>query len=207
MQAEAAAETTEEDLNNNTEEIVDATMMSDSAEGEQGMTVQDTITAGVEYKYKGIGSADYPFQGTIKGVVPANFKVGYSFFGGLSSKAVISMNGGNILSLTWCGDGTVPMLAGTYQFDETKDVGHMLPAIKITGDSSGVLGSLIGTIKEVENVKNQTLHIEKDIVTYTDGVKVNVVPVSGNAGLICNTLESGNLHIGNYWIQRLNLKV
>ena len=64
----------------------------------------------------------------------------------------------------------------------------MLPAIKITGDSSGVLGSLIGTIKEVENVKNQTLHIEKDIVTYTDGVKVNVVPVSGNAGLICNTL-------------------
>lgn len=198
MQAEAAAETTEEDLNNNTEEIVDATMMSDSAEGEQGMTVQDTITAGVEYKYKGIGSADYPFQGTIKGVVPANFKVGYSFFGGLSSKAVISMNGGNILSLTWCGDGTVPMLAGTYQFDETKDVGHMLPAIKITGDSSGVLGSLIGTIKEVENVKNQTLHIEKDIVTYTDGVKVNVVPVSGNAGLICNTLESGNLHIGNY---------
>lgn len=66
MQAEAAAETTEEDLNNNTEEIVDATMMSDSAEGEQGMTVQDTITAGVEYKYKGIGSADYPFQGTTK---------------------------------------------------------------------------------------------------------------------------------------------
>ena len=198
MQAEAAAETTEEDLNNNTEEIVDATMMSDSAEGEQDMTVQDTITAGVEYKYKGIGSADYPFQGIINGEAPANFKVGYSFFGGLSSKAVISMNSGTILSLTWCGDGTVPMLAGTYQFDEAEEGEHVLPAIKITGDSSGVLGSLIGTIKEAEKVEDQTLCIGKDVVTYTDGVKVNAAPVSGNAGLICNTLESGNLHIGSY---------
>lgn len=162
-------------------------------------TTQDTdqniamqsITAGQDYVFKGIGTADALFEGSIANAT-SSITVAYTFFGGLSSKAKIKTP----LSVIWAGkDSSMPMAVSVYQFDSSPSEGssHTLP-IKITGTTT--MGSLIGTVQATANFENQILNIEKDTVTY--GSNEVSIDSDTNAGLICNSLKGGSICLNGY---------
>ena len=151
-------------------------------------------TASREYTFQGIGSATELFEGQIDGNI-GSIKVNHTFFGGLSSKAEIN-NGSSKLNIAWCGDGTVPMIAGVYQFDSEKEDGHSLP-VSIKKDSkTSAMGSLLGVVKASTGMEKQVLVIDDKVVAYEDA-SVEVTS-SENAGLICNTLKNGTIRLNGY---------
>ena len=152
------------------------------------------VVAGEAYSYQGLGTAEYPFRGTIKGNVNA-ISVDTSFFGGLSSNAVVNLSSASN-TITWCGDGTSPIIARVYQFDNSGD-GHTLPVKVKKGDTATAMGGLLGTVKEANDITDQVLKIGADIVNY-EGASVNATATAGNVGLICNTLESGTICLDDY---------
>ena len=138
-------------------------------------------TADQDYTYQGLGSADATFQGKITGQTPS-IKANTTIFKGLSSSATVD----KVRSIEWSGDGTAPMLADTYVLED--DAEHGIP-FKFTKGN----GSLIETVK---STGNGTLVI-KDEVTYETAVTVRS-SATANAGLICNTLESGTIKLAGY---------
>lgn len=101
-----------------------------------------------------------PFEGTITGQINS-LKIDHAFFGGLSSKATVSL--GNAV-LEWCGDGTQPMIAGVYQFASSGV--HSLPIAVKYGDKMTSMGSLIGIVQASSGFENETLNIGNSIVNY-----------------------------------------
>ena len=157
---------------------------------------QDSDLKGVSYNggtyfYKGIGSSDAPFAGSLT-ISVGNINFCAPFFGGLSSSATISVTG----TLYWAGDGNVPMIADTYVMEGDGTAEHTLPirvqAQAQTGGeqaATATMGSLLGTVRG-----GGTLAIG-DVVNYTNASEVTASSSDGNAGLICNTLESGTIKI------------
>lgn len=160
---------------------------------DQSATTETKVVADQEYTYQGIGDADHPFQGTITGQTPV-ITANTTIFGGLSSKATVD----RAFSVTWSGDGTTPMLAGVYVLeggnDSTGTKTHSMPTIKF----SNGMGSLIGTVKASDGHTDEILKIDSAVVTYADEVTVGSSTSTENAGLICNTLESGIVELDEY---------
>ena len=140
------------------------------------------------YTYLGLGSAEFPFKGTITGQTPA-IKTNTTLFRGISSKADINNN----LSVEWQGDGTKPMFAETYllESDGTKS-DRTIPITFTSGK-----GSLLGTVKKAPDVTDACLTIG-NVVTYQDTVQAGSPTSNDNIGLICNTLESGTIKLDGY---------
>ena len=102
------------------------------------------------------------------------------------------------LAITWVGDGSVPFLANGYVFQDQKTDGHTLPTLCFTAGENHVLGSIFCTVKaDDDQCKNEILTINGANVAYNNAT-VKVSPASGNAGLICNTLQSGNICLDGY---------
>lgn len=151
--------------------------------------------ASQDYTYLGLGSAEFPFKGTITGQTPP-IKTNTTLFRGISSNARIEKN----FSVEWKGDetkpqgdGTKPMFAEMYvlESDGTKSDG----TIPITFTSGN--GSLLGTVREASEVTNACLTIG-NVVTYQDKVQAGSSTSNDNIGLICNTLESGTIKLDGY---------
>lgn len=164
-------------------------------------TQTETVVAARDYTFQGIGTEKVPFEGSITGS-SIQLSVDNTFFGGLSSKATIALtssgssDGNSNLSLTWCGDGTKPMVAGVYQFDSSVDGGHTLPVEISCGESASGAGSLLGIVKaSTKDFQNETLNIGDKVVSY--GAK-KITASSANAGAICNTLETGTICLKGY---------
>lgn len=158
---------------------------------ENPVEAQSAVLTSQEYTFQGIGTADVPFEGTITGQINS-LKIDHTFFGGLSSKATVSL--GNAV-LEWCGDGTQPMIAGVYQFASSGV--HSLPIAVKYGDKMTSMGSLIGIVQASSGFENETLNIGNSIVNY-GSKKVVLSSATGNAGIICNTLKSGNICLDGY---------
>ena len=173
---------------------------SDESVAEEDAESKETtsVTAPREYTFRGFGTKEIPFQGRITGIRPSALYVDHTFFCGLSSKATAIL-GGSPLQITWQGKGDIPMIADFYQFDDDeKTDGHELP-ITVKGDSNGTMGSLIGTVKSADTITApQKLSIKNNIVDYNNASAVAVATSEGNAGLICNTLESGSICLDGY---------
>ena len=143
---------------------------------------------GDEYEFRGIGDEDNPFHGTINSTGINKIQVNRTFFGGLRSDVSI----GNAIKIVWDGDGSVPMLAGTYVISGTGE--YKLPenlSIESAEANTVKMGGLIGTVKCADPTASGTL-VLGSFVSYKN-VAVNVA--NGNAGLICNTLESGAIRL------------
>ena len=192
-------ETQESDIpdetNQSAEEIMQETASDVPEETSDDNTASQTkVVAGQEYTFQGIGTADVPFQGTITGqAVPVS--IDRAFFGGLSSKARFNLTGNADLSLYWCGDGIKPMIADVYQFDSTSENGHSIPVTVKKGTGITSMGSLFGTVQEADGVENQTLILTT--APEYDGTETKISSAD-NAGLICNTLKSGNICLDGY---------
>lgn len=147
-----------------------------------------TASASQDYTYLGLGSAEFPFRGTITGQTPAII-TNTTLFRGISSQATIDNN----LSVEWQGDGTKPMFAEMYvlESDGTKSDG----TIPITFKSGN--GSLLGTVRKASEVTNACLTIG-NVVTYQAEVQAGSSTSNDNIGLICNTLESGTIKLDGY---------
>ena len=158
---------------------------------ENPVEAQSAVLTSQEYTFQGIGTADVPFEGTITGQINS-LKIDHAFFGGLSSKATVSL--GNAV-LEWCGDGTQPMIVGVYQFASSGV--HSLPIAVKYGDKMTSMGSLIGIVQASSRFENETLNIGNSIVNY-GSKKVVLSSATGNAGIICNTLKSGNICLDGY---------
>ena len=206
--AASAEQTTEETQDTaQTDESQDTatTENVETASQDETAVQAGSATTAQEYTFKGIGTSEVPFCGQITGNVKI-IKTATSFFGGLSSNAQITVTNNDTtktMELTWCGDGTKPMIADTYQFDNvSSDGNHSLP-VTVVGDSSEgvVMGSLFGTIQEKEDVTGQTLTIGK-MATYNNVTVKDSEPdaddVSHNAGLICRNLKSGGICLDGY---------
>ena len=181
---------------------------SDESVAEEDAESKETtsVTAPREYTFRGFGTKDVPFQGKITGIRPSALYVDHTFFCGLSSKATAIL-GGSPLQITWQGKGDIPMIADFYQFDDEKTDGHELP-ITVKGDSNGTMGSLIGTVKSADTITApQKLSIKNNIVDYNNASAVAVATSEGNAGLICNTLESGSICLDGYSFTNSNYTV
>lgn len=181
---------------------------SDESVAEEDAESKETtsVTAPREYTFRGFGTKEIPFQGRITGIRPSALYVDHTFFCGLSSKATAIL-GGSPLQITWQGKGDIPMIADFYQFDDEKTDGHELP-ITVKGDSNGTMGSLIGTVKSADTITApQKLSIKNNIVDYNNASAVAVATSEGNAGLICNTLESGSICLDGYSFQNSNYTV
>ena len=166
---------------------------------ENPVEAQSAVLTSQEYTFQGIGTADVPFEGTITGKINS-LKIDHTFFGGLSSKATVSLGNADApLVLEWCGDGTQPMIAGVYQFaSNANDSGaHSLPIAVKYGDKMKSMGSLIGIVQASIGFENETLNIGNSIVNY-GSEKVELSSATGNAGIICNTLKSGNICLDGY---------
>lgn len=143
---------------------------------------------GDEYEFRGIGDEDNPFHGTINSIGINKIQVNRTFFGGLRSDASI----GNAIKIVWDGDGSVPMLAGTYVISGTgEDKWQENLSIESVEANTVKMGGLIGTVKCADPTASGTL-VLGSFVSYKN-VAVNVS--NGNAGLICNTLESGAIRL------------
>ena len=147
-----------------------------------------TASASQDYTYLGLGSAEFPFKGTITGQEPA-IKTNTTLFRGISSNAKIEKN----FSVEWKGDGTKPMFAEMYvlESDGTKSDG----TIPITFKSGN--GSLLGTVRQASEGTNACLTIG-NVVTYQAEVQAGSSTSNDNIGLICNTLESGTIKLDGY---------
>lgn len=183
---------------------------SDESVTEEDAESKETtsVTAPREYTFRGFGTKDVPFQGQITGIKPAAVYVDHTFFDGLSSTATTSLGENeDLLQITWQGKGDIPMIADFYQFDDEKTDGHELP-ITVKGDSNGTMGSLIGTVKRADTITApQKLSIKNNIVDYNNASAVAVAISEGNAGLICNTLESGSICLDGYSFPNSNYTV
>ena len=143
---------------------------------------------GDEYEFRGIGDEDNPFHGTINSPGINKIQVNQTFFGGLRSDVSI----GNAIKIVWDGDGSVPMLAGTYVISGTgEDKWQENLSIESVEADTVKMGGLIGTVKCADPTASGTL-VLGSFVSYKN-VAVNVS--NGNAGLICNTLESGAIRL------------
>ena len=163
---------------------------------------EETVTAGCDYTFIGIGTADVPFRGKITGQ-NIILTVNRAFWGGMSSETEISVTGGK-LTLSWAGDEKSPMIADVYQFDAAASDGHSLPvsvssSVKtVSGQKTTYnMGSLIGIVRAETGLETEYLNITGSEVNYTEGT-VCVSASTGNAGLICNTLESGKICLNGY---------
>ena len=121
----------------------------------------------------------------------------------MSSETEISVTGGK-LTLSWAGDEQSPMIADVYQFDAAASDGHSLPvsvssSVKtVSGQKTTYnMGSLIGIVRAETGLETEYLNITGSEVNYTEGT-VCVSASTGNAGLICNTLESGKICLNGY---------
>lgn len=143
---------------------------------------------GDEYEFRGIGDEANPFHGTLNSTGINKIQVNQTFFGGLRSGASI----GNAIKIVWDGDGSVPMLAGTYVMDGAEEckLSENLSVESAEADTVK-MGGLIGTVKCADTTAPGTL-VLGSFVSYKN-VAVNVS--NGNAGLICNTLESGTIRL------------
>lgn len=190
---------------------LETTDETDATQGEESVQ-NETVIAGQEYTFQGICNANVPFQGEVSGSVNI-IKLDNTFFGGLSSLAKISVKNNDsqtAMELTWCGDGTKPMIAGVYQFDSetdsstddittddsgnSSDNNHNFP-VTIKGNTEATMGSLIGIVQEADGVTDQTLTIGK-VANYN--ATVNAELNTGNAGLICGTLKGGTISLDGY---------
>lgn len=136
------------------------------------------------YTYLGLGSAEFPFKGTITGQTPA-IKTNTTLFRGISSKADINNN----LSVEWQGDGTKPMFAEMYVLENNRTI----PITFTLGN-----GSLLGTVRQASEGTNACLTIG-NVVTYKDNkAQAGSSTSNDNIGLICNTLESGTIKLEGY---------
>ena len=160
-------------------------------------------------EFIGLGTEEYPFRGTITGAIQTY--TSRAFFHVLSSKATISRTNGANWGFYWCGDGSAAMIADTYILEGPADAQNQnseagtenatevtLP-VSVQVCTNGyntkkTMGSLFGVVKAEEKHKNDTLKIG-NIATYT-GATVKATS-SANAGLICGTLESGNITIAS----------
>ena len=167
---------------NLTQVVAKGTDLSEYIKSNGMSATGQTVTASQDYSYQGLGNENVPFSGTIEGQTPA-IKANTTIFGGLSSSARVKQ----ALSIGWSGDGTVPMLAGTYVLADADE--HEIPISFTSGT-----GSLIGTVK---TNSTGTLKIS-DKVSYANAVTVGSEKSTDNAGLICNTLESGNIVLDGY---------
>ena len=182
-------------------EVQDTEATTDGASGEE-VQAQSTdsaaatgtaVGAAQDYTYKSLGTEAFPFRGGITGQTPT-IKLDKPFFGVLSSIATVQQQ----LAITWVGDGSVPFLANGYVFQDQKTDGHTLPTLCFTAGENHVLGSIFGTVKaDDDQCKNEILTINGANVAYNNAT-VKVSPASGNAGLICNTLQSGNICLDGY---------
>lgn len=197
--SENEAEALQEDVNNSEE--TRENLQNETSE--QDAVAAASVKAEKEYTFQGIGSPECPFQGEIQGT-SVTFQINRAFFGGVSSKAKINMGGSATegkLFLSWVGDGTVPMLADMYQFDSKLDNGHVLN-VKISAgkksEEKAVMGTLIGDVQAGKGFSDEILNIDGTVVDYKDAEKIEAVSSTGNAGLICNTLKSGNICLNGY---------
>ena len=213
--ATVASDSKEQAENNSVENSTQGEQSSTESNDAQATNEQDdslnegtvqtgNVTAGEEYTFKGIGSADYPFCGKITGQ-RLSWKLDRPFFEGLSSNAVF-FESEDKLKLLWSGDGTKPMIATVYQLDPITLVDDNSPENSLSHDLSvyvslasdnTTMGCLIGTVRASAGCEKDILNIG-DVSSYT-GATVNVLSSSlnKNSGLICNVLESGNIHISN----------
>ena len=143
---------------------------------------------GDTYEFRGIGDENHPFCGKIESTGITKIQTNTTFFGGLSADAKVA----NAIKIVWDGDGSVPMLAGTYVISGTGE--YKLPenlSIESAEADTVKMGGLIGTVKCADPTASGTL-VLGSFVSYKN-VAVNVS--NGNAGLICNTLESGAIRL------------
>lgn len=184
-----------------TDIIVEANELAEQEDS--SATVTTKIIAGQDYTFLGLGTEEIPFAGTIQGAAPTSLKVDRSFFGGLSSNAKVSTTS---FVITWCGGGDQPMIANVYQFDSSiEETNHILP-VTVKGDSTGTMGSLIGTVREAQGVTGYTLTI-RNVATYSGAKAISATSSSGNAGLICNTLESGTICLDGFVFPTANYNI
>lgn len=174
-------------------EVQDTEATTDGASEEEVQAQSTDSAAAQDYTYQSLGTEAFPFQGRITGQIPT-IKLDKPFFGVLSSSATVQQQ----LEITWVGDGSVPFLANGYVFQDQKTDGHTLPTLCFTAGENHVLGSILGTVKaDDDQCKNEILTINGANVAYNNAT-VKVSPASGNAGLICNTLQSGNICLDGY---------
>ena len=144
---------------------------------------------GQKYKYAGIGTADCPFMGTLSA---GQITTDTTLFGGISSEAKVNIN------LIWTGDGSKPFYAQQYVFADADS--HSLfnntdstTSVEVSVADGKTIGSLIGTVSGQAG----TLIIGND-VKYPAKKEQIAVNSSGNAGLICNTLEKGTIQLDGF---------
>lgn len=144
---------------------------------------------GQKYKYAGIGTADCPFMGALSA---GQITTDTTLFGGISSEAKVNIN------LIWTGDGSKPFYAQQYVFADADS--HSLfnntdstTNVTVSVADGKTIGSLIGTVSGQAG----TLKIGKG-VEYPAKKEQIAVNSSGNAGLICNTLEAGTIQLDGF---------
>ena len=140
------------------------------------LTTSVTGPDGQQYTFVGFGNETAPFEGAITGQKPV-IKANRAIFGGLSSKASVVAG----QQINWAGDGSTPMLADTYVLADGATAS--LP-VTFTNGTGAIIGKVMGS---------GTLQIGGQI-TYRDSVSVTG---ASNAGLICNTLESGSIQVAD----------
>lgn len=144
---------------------------------------------GQKYKYAGIGTADCPFMGNLSA---GQITTDTTLFGGISSQAKVNIN------LIWTGDGSKPFYAQQYVFADAESYSlfnntDSTTSVTVSVADGKTIGSLIGTVSG----KAGTLKIGSG-VTYPAKKEQVVVNSSGNAGLICNTLEAGTIQLDGF---------
>ena len=147
-------------------------------------------SASQDYTYLGLGSAEFPFKGTITGQEPA-IKTNTTLFRGIFSNAKIEKN----FSVEWKGDGSKPQENGTKPMFAEMYVLESDGTIPITFTSGN--GSLLGTVRQASEGINACLTIG-NVVTYQAEVQAGSSTSNDNIGLICNTLESGTIKLDGY---------
>lgn len=140
---------------------------------------------GQKYKYAGIGTADCPFMGTLSA---GQITTDTTLFGGISSNAKVN------IKLIWIGDGSKPFYAQQYVFAKADSYSlfntDSTTSVTVSVADGKTIGSLIGTVSGQAG----TLMIGRG-VDYPAKKEQVAVNSSGNAGLICNTLEAGTIQL------------
>ena len=144
---------------------------------------------GQKYKYAGIGTADCPFMGTLSA---GQITTDTTLFGGISSEAKVN------IELIWIGDGSKPFYAQQYEFAKAESYSlfnntDSTTSVTVSVADGKTIGSLIGTVSGQEG----TLKIGRG-VEYPAKKEQIAVNSSGNAGLICNTLEEGTIQLDGF---------
>lgn len=144
---------------------------------------------GQKYKYAGIGTTDYPFEGTLSA---GQITTDTTLFGGISSNAKVNIN------LIWTGDGSKPFYAQQYVFADAKSYSlfnntDSTTSVTVSVADGKTIGSLIGTVSGQAG----TLIIGRG-VKYPAKKEQIAVNSSENAGLICNTLKNGTIQLDGF---------